>query len=121
MKLKRAHFATAMHQASSQRALVESITKRLFWLLKIKNCFVYLRQYCMHRRLAALSSSGHQILGDIFAYSCFLTKKTCLFILGRLLQGCFPNSLCCLTSCLIFNSREPLRISEKYKNDRYLC
>ena len=77
MKLKRAHFVTAAASQTAARSSKRVHYKNVFWLLK--NCFVYLRRDIVH--WIKLASCSIKSLATFFANSCFLTKKTCLFIL----------------------------------------
>ena len=98
MKLKRAHFVTAAAAAAAASQTAARSSKRVhyknvFWLLK--NCFVYLRRDIVH--WIKLASCSIKSLATFFANSCFLTKKTCLFILvTRLprLHLCFIFAWC---------------------------
>ena len=102
MKLKRAHFVTAAASQTAARSSKRVHYKNVFWLLK--NCFVYLRRDIVH--WIKLASCSIKSLATFFANSCFLTKKTCLFILVTRL----PRLHLCFTFCLMFNSTEPWRI-----------
>ena len=94
MKLKRAHFVTAAASQTAARSSKRVHYKNVFWLLK--NCFVYLRRDIVH--WIKLASCSIKSLATFFANSCFLTKKTCLFILVTRL----PRLYLCFTLQYIY-------------------